>query len=74
MDQASLAVAANVSRNTIVSFESGQREPGTNNLAAIQAALESAGVEFTNGGQRGVRMKAKPASIPIEKLNSANDE
>lgn len=29
------------------------------NAEALQRALESAGVEFTNGGQPGVRMKAK---------------
>jgi transcriptional regulator with XRE-family HTH domain len=111
MDQAALAKAANVSRNTVVGFEGGQREPGANNLAAIQSALEAAGVEFTNGGQPGVRLsrrprfqpapgtsgaiaiehiklenegwerdepiserKAKPASIPIEKLDASNDE
>jgi transcriptional regulator with XRE-family HTH domain len=60
MDQASLAKASNVSRNTIVSFETGQREPGANNIAAIRSALESAGVEFTNGGQPGVRLSRKP--------------
>jgi hypothetical protein len=31
-----------------VSFESGQRVPGTNNLAAIQHALEATGIEFIN--------------------------
>jgi transcriptional regulator with XRE-family HTH domain len=58
MDQAALAAAANVSRNTIVSFESGQRIPGANNLAAIQRALETAGVIFVaeNGGGSGVRL------------------
>ena len=39
MDQAALAEASSVSRNTIVSFESGQRTPGANNLAAIRSAL-----------------------------------
>jgi DNA-binding XRE family transcriptional regulator len=62
-DQAGLASASNVSRNTIVAFEKGQRTPNTNNLLAIQAALESAGVEFIpeNGGGVGVRL-AKPLS------------
>lgn len=50
MDQAVLAKAASVSRNTIVDFEKARRTPGTNNLAAIQAALEAAGVEFIDGG------------------------
>lgn len=46
MDQAVLAKAANISRNTIVEFEKGRRTPGPNNLAAIRSALENAGVEF----------------------------
>lgn len=50
MDQATLAVAANVSRNTVVGLEKGQRTPNPNNLAAIQRALEAAGVEFLEGG------------------------
>jgi predicted transcriptional regulator len=58
LDQAHLARQANVSRNVIVDFEKGRRTPTTNNLAAIRAALEAAGVEFTNGGdQPGVRPK-----------------
>jgi DNA-binding XRE family transcriptional regulator len=46
LDQATLAAAANVSRNTIVSFERGQRIPNINNLLAIQATLEAEGIEF----------------------------
>jgi predicted transcriptional regulator len=57
MDQAVLADAAHVSRNLIIGFEKGRREPGHNNLAAIQRALEEAGVEFTNGNAPGVRLK-----------------
>ncbi len=30
------------------------------NVAAVQRAFDEAGVEFTNGGQPGVRMKAQP--------------
>jgi transcriptional regulator with XRE-family HTH domain len=57
MDQATLAEAANVSRNVIIDFEKGRRVPGRNNLAAIQRALEEAGVEFTDGKAPGVRLK-----------------
>jgi DNA-binding XRE family transcriptional regulator len=57
MDQATLAEAANVSRNVIIDFEKGRRVPGRNNLAAIQRALEEAGVEFTNGKAPGVRLR-----------------
>jgi hypothetical protein len=39
-------------------FESGRKAPTRNNLLAIQAALESAGVVFIeeNGGGPGVRL------------------
>jgi transcriptional regulator with XRE-family HTH domain len=57
MDQAVLATAANVSRALIIDFEKGRRVPGHNNLAAIQRALEEAGVQFTNGNAPGVRLK-----------------
>ncbi|MBB4197881.1 hypothetical protein CCR94_16165 [Rhodoblastus sphagnicola] len=59
LDQAVLAKRANISRNVIVDFEKGRRTPTTNNMAAIQAALEAAGVEFiaADGGGAGVRMK-----------------
>lgn len=59
LDQATLAEAANVSRNTVVAFEKGQRIPNANNLLALQAALEAAGVEFIpeNGSGAGVRLQ-----------------
>jgi hypothetical protein len=57
--QERLAEAAHLGLSTIRDFEKGRRAPGHNNLVAIQVALESAGVEFTNGGQPGVRMKAQ---------------
>ena len=64
MDQASLAAEAKVSRNTIVSFESGKRAPGANNLEAIERALEKAGVDFIDGDQPGVRVKASSWTMP----------
>jgi len=59
LDQAELAERANVSRNVVVDFEKGRRTPTSNNLAAIRAALEVAGVEFIaeNGGGPGVRSR-----------------
>ena len=62
MDQATLAAAANVSRGVVIDFEKGRRTPGANNLAALQAALEAAGVVFLSDGEMvdggpGVRLK-----------------
>lgn len=61
MDQARLAEAANVSRNTVVDFEKGRRTPNTNNLHALEAALEAAGVIFVaeNGEGPGVRLSKR---------------
>lgn len=56
--QTDLAQNAGVSRATVADFESGKRQPIGNNLAAIRAALESAGVIFieSNGNGPGVRL------------------
>ena len=54
--QEALAVAVNICRATIADFESGKREPYARTVRQICVALEAAGVEFTNGGQPGVRM------------------
>jgi len=53
-----LAQAAGISPETIVRFEHGERlRPRT--VEAIRAALEAAGVEFTNGDAPGVRLKPR---------------
>jgi transcriptional regulator with XRE-family HTH domain len=56
--QTDLADRAGVSRATVADFETGKRTPITNNLSAIRAALEAAGVEFIpeNGNGPGVRL------------------
>lgn len=43
-------------------------------LDAVRHALEAAGVEFLNGAQPGVRMKAPPATVAVAELNASNDE
>jgi transcriptional regulator with XRE-family HTH domain len=59
--QQQLADASLVGNATIRNFERGRSDPQNSTLAALQRALEAAGVEFTNGDQPGVRMrKGKP--------------
>ena len=62
-NQDGLAKAAKVGLNTLRNFEAGRSAPMTNNLAAIQTALEGAGVLFIpeNGGGVGLRFQ-NPAS------------
>jgi transcriptional regulator with XRE-family HTH domain len=52
-----LAWASSIHRNTISNYETGKYGAHAETLAAIRAALEAAGVEFTNGDQPGVRLK-----------------
>lgn len=57
--QADLASAANVGLSTLRNFEAGRSVPMANNLTAIRAALEAAGVIFVaeNGQGPGVRLR-----------------
>jgi len=54
--QAQLAEASKVATKTIADFERESRTPYDRTLADIQRAFEVAWVEFTNGGQPGVRL------------------
>ena len=60
MHQPVLADAAGLGLSTIVDYERERRQVSHKAVTAIQAALEAAGVEFTNGDQPGVRMRPKP--------------
>jgi transcriptional regulator with XRE-family HTH domain len=57
--QSDLAAASGVSLSTVRDFETGKRTPIANNLAALQRALEATGVEFTNGGEPGVKLRRR---------------
>jgi len=62
LSQEELATKAEVGIVTVRQFEGDKAEPRRATLAALQRALESAGVEFidANGGGPGVRLKRKP--------------
>jgi transcriptional regulator with XRE-family HTH domain len=68
--QAQLAAAASLSEISIQQIEKGLTDPRASTLAAIERAFEAAGVEFTNGGQPGVKLlipaghQPKPAVSP----------
>ena len=56
--QSKLAAETGVSLASIVKFEAGGQRPSMLDLSVVQRMLSDAGVEFTNGGQPGVRMRA----------------
>ena len=59
MTQTALAVEADVSLSTVVDFERERRKVAEPSIAAIRAALESAGVIFLseNGNGPGVALR-----------------
>lgn len=61
LSQEQLAASAKVGLSTVRNFEAGRSTPVTNNLDAMVAALERAGVQFIppNGGGAGVRMRVR---------------
>ncbi len=52
-----LAKHSGVNKRTILRFEGMEGDTRPTTLAAIRAALEAAGVEFTNGDVPGVRLR-----------------
>jgi transcriptional regulator with XRE-family HTH domain len=54
---ARLASRAAVSDETIRKLESGRHRPADQKIAAIERALEEAGVEFTQGVRPGVKAR-----------------
>ena len=62
MTQRELAAAAHVGSQTVADFERGARAPMRNNLAAMQAALEAAGIDFIVDAGQGVGLKRRDGS------------
>jgi DNA-binding transcriptional regulator YiaG len=60
LTQSDLAEAAGVALSTLKDFEGGRRVPISNNLAAIQAALEKRGTAFFDNEKKCGITYAKP--------------
>src|SRR6516225_12429018 len=69
--QSELAKHASVGVSTVADFERGQRSPVPNNLEAMRAALEKAGITILPGGviagpaPRSMRLRS---NVPAERL------
>lgn len=62
VEQLALAEASGVSIGTIRNMEACGADllkSGLKTISAVQRALEAAGVEFTNGGEPGVKLRRK---------------
>jgi ribosome-binding protein aMBF1 (putative translation factor) len=57
--QEELAAKASVSQSTVRDYEKGRRVPIANNLTAMRAALEAAGIAFVDGVAPGITYKKK---------------
>ena len=60
LSQGRLAELASVGLSTVVDFERARRAVSDEAVGKIRAALEEAGVTFTNGGEPGVKLTRKP--------------
>src|ERR1700683_2360055 len=61
-----LAARADASELAVRRYESGRGIGGRIDLTSIREMLEAAGVEFTNGGQPGVRMSRSVSTVEFE--------
>ncbi len=57
--QADLAKRAGISKTGLNNIERGHADPRTSTMAAIERVLEDAGIEFSNSGEPGVRLRRK---------------
>jgi hypothetical protein len=55
--QTKLAAVSDLGLSTVVDFERERRQVSEDAVTAIRTALEKAGVEFTNGGEPGVKLR-----------------
>jgi transcriptional regulator with XRE-family HTH domain len=71
--QMTLGLEAGTNQQTVVKFERGESRTEGRTISDIQRALETAGVEFTSGGDPGVKLKAKARTIAAGDLNASHD-
>lgn len=64
MSQPELAQVADVAAHTIMRWEKSQRVPRQETVDKVQEALERRGIEFSNGGEPGVKLRPSKAVIP----------
>ena len=64
LTQTELAEVSSVNSATILRFENGQNEPRPATVAMLQRALEDRGIEFSNGGEPGVKLRPSKAKKP----------
>ena len=70
--QDDMASAARLSVVTVRNFENGRSTPQRATLDVMQRALETAGVEFTNGEQPGVRLTKAAAAHFAERAGASS--
>lgn len=63
MTQAELASAAKISVVTMTNFVQGHHKTRETTVEAIRFALEQRGIEFTNGGEPGVKLRPSKAVV-----------
>ncbi|MEW6254834.1 MAG: transcriptional regulator [Pseudomonadota bacterium] len=67
-----IAAMSGVSEVDIAAAESGAASESA--LQDVRRALESAGIEFLNGGAPGVRLRPATTSLRPSDLNASNDD
>jgi transcriptional regulator with XRE-family HTH domain len=71
--QGELAGKMGVSETAVSLFEREKRRLLVLDVSVLRGALEAAGVEFTNDGEPGVRLKSEHIAMPLEKFLSELD-
>jgi transcriptional regulator with XRE-family HTH domain len=71
--QESLAEQAHIPLAGLLDYETGARPMPHNAAATLKRALEKSGIIFAED-ESGVRLEPAAEIVPLEKLNSSNDE